>query len=178
MALSPEGTRQAAALCDYLRRFQFDALFASPMKRVQQTIERWESPGIESASLIDGFREVDFGDWTGLSWSEVKERFQVGAYQWLDLLQNGLIPGAESVSEFRARIEVPLKALLAEHRGGRIAVACHGGVIRMILSILLDFPLPKMGGFEIGYASVTIVHLLPHKTEVQMVNFLPWQHVA
>lgn len=178
MGLSPEGFKQAAVLCDYLRWSRFDAVFASPMKRVQQSIERWEHQGAVRTSIIEGFREVDFGRWTGLSWGQVNDQFQVGAHQWLDQLEQGLIPGAESVSDFRNRTEIPLQKILNEHRGHRIAVACHGGVIRMILSILLDLPFPKMGGFEFGYASVTIVHLLSHKTEVQLANFLPWQNAG
>ncbi len=48
----------------------------------------------------------------------------------------------------------------------------------MILSLLLDVPLPKMAGFEIDYASVTTVAIVPHKTEVQILNFTPWAEAA
>ena len=38
MNLSPNGRRQAKILADYLRRKTIDAIYASPMKRVQQTL--------------------------------------------------------------------------------------------------------------------------------------------
>ena len=38
MNLSPRGHEQSAALAKYLETISFDAIFASPMKRVQQTL--------------------------------------------------------------------------------------------------------------------------------------------
>jgi len=68
--------------------------------------------------------------------------------------------------------------MLQKHSGQNVAVFCHGGVIRMILSILLDIPLPRMAGFEIDYASVTNIAVLPQKTEVQFLNFTPWDEAG
>jgi broad specificity phosphatase PhoE len=56
-----------------------------------------------------------------------------------------------------------------------VAVVCHGGVIRMILSILLDIPLAKTSVFEIEYASLTQLHLHPGRVEIQLLNFTPWR---
>ena len=38
MDLFPVSHQQALALATYMRRFQLDAIYASPMKRVQQTV--------------------------------------------------------------------------------------------------------------------------------------------
>jgi hypothetical protein len=45
----------------------------------------------------------------------------------------------------------------------------------MLLAILLDLPLPKMAGFDVEYASLTIVDWLPRKAEVQLLNYTPWR---
>ena len=175
MDLSAEGERQASALGRYLASRLFDAVYASPMKRVQQTLARWDRVRSCPDTVVNGFREVDFGDWTGLSWDQVQEKFQTGAHRWLDELDRGLIPGAESAAGFRERVATPLQEVLKKHTGQQVVVACHGGVIRMMLSILLDIPLPKMARFEFDYASVTVVQVLPHKTEVHLANFTPWR---
>ena len=47
---------------------------------------------------------------------------------------------------------------------------CHGGVIRMVLAILLDLPLSRMGAFQIEYASLTQVRLRPEQTELQLAQ--------
>src|SRR6185436_7087686 len=104
-----------------------------------------------------------------------KERFQISAFDWLKALEHGSIPNAEPSPAYRGRIGASLQQILREQPGRRSAIVCHGGVVRVLLSILLELPLPKMAAFEIEYASVTHVALFPHKTEVQFLNFAPWR---
>lgn len=176
MNLSPNGHAQAAALAKWLARQPLNAVYASPMKRVQQTLAPFatENGCASRVVVMNDLREIDFGDWTGLTWDAVKEKFGVSAFQWLAELQRGGIANAENMQAYRERVEPRVREILQKHPGENVAVFCHGGVIRMILAILLDVPLPRMAGFEIDYASVTNVAILPHKTEVQFLNFTPW----
>lgn len=178
MDLSPRGHEQAAALAKYLQKREFDAIYASPMKRAQQTLQPLLASRKNSAVTAHGLREVHFGDWTGLSWAEVKAKFNISAYQWLDQLEQTNIPNAETVPAFRDRVEPHLRQILRDHPGKKVAIVCHGGTIRMLLSILMGLPLSRMALFEIEYASVTDVALHPHKTEIQLLNFTPWRDLA
>ena len=45
----------------------------------------------------------------------------------------------------------------------------------MLMAILMQWPLSKMAFFQIEYASITRLALLPHHTELQLVNFTPWR---
>jgi broad specificity phosphatase PhoE len=178
MNLSPHGQAQAVALAKHLQGTRFDAIYSSPMKRAQQTLAPLlANYEIEPTTLPD-LCEVHFGDWTGLSWQEVHDKYQVSAFQWLDMLEQAAVPNGECSRTFRARIEPCLEQILKNHLGNTVAVVCHGGVIRMLLSILLKLPLPKLAQFEIEYASLTHVQLLPNKTEVQLLNFTPWRDLA
>jgi len=178
MDLSPRGHDQAAALAKYLQSREFDAIYASPMKRAQQTLQPLAAARKSPPVTMPGLREVHFGDWTGLSFADIKAKFNLSAWQWLDLLEQTAIPNAESVPEFRGRVEPHLRQILQDHPGGKIAIVCHGGTIRMLLSILLGLPLSRMAMFEIEYASVTEILLHPHKAEVQLLNFTPWRDLA
>jgi broad specificity phosphatase PhoE len=175
MDLSPVGRQQAQALAKYLFNTPLDALYASPMKRVQQTLEPLLPQLKKSPVVLHDLREVDFGCWTGLGWEQVLEQFNLRAYDWLQHLEEAAIPDAECGKTFRARVQPCLKQILEHHAGQAVAVYCHGGVIRMLLSILLDLPLPKMALFEIDYASITRVDYHPGKTELQLLNFSPWR---
>jgi len=175
MELSPLGHDQVRALSRFLRAAPPDILYASPMRRVQQTLAPLaEETGLKP-TLMEGLREVDFGAWTGLSWDEVFNRHGVSAFSWLTQLDEGTIEKAESVQAFRDRVESSLNQILAEAAGKNVAVICHGGVIRMILSILLELPFRKMSIFEIEYASVTKVHYRPTKREIEFLNLTPWR---
>jgi broad specificity phosphatase PhoE len=178
MNLSPAGKRQAKILADYLRRKPIDAIYASPMKRVQQTLAPTLKLNGHSQTVLDGLREIDFGDWTGLGWQEVEARFRFRSHEWLDQIHELGVPNGESGKVFRARVEPCLRRIIAGHRGQNVAVFCHGGVIRMILAILLKLPLPKTNQFEIEYAGLTQVALHPHMAEIELLNFTPWRDWA
>jgi broad specificity phosphatase PhoE len=176
MNLSARGHEQAALLARYLQRKTVHAVYASPMKRVQQTLAPYAATGAPTANIRDGLREVDFGDWTGHGWEAIQNQFGYSAYEWLDLLDRGAIPNAESRLAYHQRVEVCAKEIIAQHPGQTVAVFCHGGVVRMLLSVLLDLPLPKFAHFDIDYASLTEVELHHHKKpEVQLLNFTPWR---
>ena len=177
MELSPRGHQQAAALAKYLHSRPLSAIYASPMRRIQQTLAPLLVNGTPKPVILQDLREVDFGDWTGLAWEEVQARFGISAFAWLEQLECDGIANAESAETLQERVEPCLRQILAAHAGQQVAVVCHGGIIRMLLGILLRWPLARMGAFEIEYASLTQVVVHPHKAELQLLNFTPWREI-
>jgi broad specificity phosphatase PhoE len=147
------------------------------MKRVQQTLAPLLVNGAPKPVIMPDLREADFGDWTGLAWEEVHAKFGVSAFSWLEQLECDGIANAECAETLQARVEPCLQQILADHCGQQVAIACHGGIIRVLLGILLCWPLSRMGAFEIEYASLTQVLVKPSKTELQLVNFTPWREI-
>jgi broad specificity phosphatase PhoE len=178
MGLSPRGHEQAATLARYLHTKPLSAIYASPMKRVQQTLAPFLVNGAPKPVIFSDLREVDFGDWTGLSWDQVQEKFGVSAFSWLEQLACGGIANADCGETLGERVEPCLERILAEHAGQQVAIFCHGGIIRVLLSILLRWPLSSMSMFEIEYASLTQVVWLSHKAKLELLNFTPWREMA
>jgi len=178
MDLSARGHEQAAMLATYLQSKPLNAIYASPMKRVQQTLAPCVVNGVPKPIILPDLREVDFGDWTGLSWDQVQEKFGVSPFSWLEQLECGGIANAECSETLHERVEPCLEHILDCHAGQQVAVFCHGGIIRVMLSILLRWPLYSMGMFEIEYASLTEVVLLSNKAKLQLVNFAPWREMG
>lgn len=178
MNLSPRGQRQAKILADYLRVKTIDAVYASPMKRVQQTLAPTLKLGRHEQTIYPDLREIDFGDWTGLNWGDVRDKFNFAVHEWLEQIEHPGAPNGESGKHFRARVEPCLREIVNKHNGQNVAIFCHGGVIRMVLAILLDLPLPKTNSFEVEYASITQVALHPHVAEIELLNFTPWRDLV
>lgn len=175
MDISPLGHQQAVALTEFLRQKKLDAIYASPMKRVQKTLAPLLQNGAPTPVIVPALREVDFGDWTGQGWDAIKEKFGFSAFDWLRHLEEGTMANAESLADYRGRIEPCVREILQKHPDQTVAVYCHGGVIRMILSILLELPLSKMSVFDFDYASVSEIEWQPNRVEVQLLNFAPWR---
>ena len=176
MNLSPRGHEQAATIAKFLQGRKIDAIYASPMKRVQQTLAPvLKNPGAPKQIIEQDLREVDFGDWTGLNWEQVCAKFNLLTHEWLDHIERGVAPNGESGPQFRKRVEPCLREIIKNHPRETTGIFCHGGVIRMILSILLKMPLPKTNMFEVEYASVTQIALRPGHAEIELLNFTPWR---
>jgi broad specificity phosphatase PhoE len=178
MNLSANGRRQSKILADYLRRKTIDAIYASPMKRVQQTLAPTLAWNGHEQTILNGLREINFGAWTGLGWEEVEQQFKFQSHEWLEEIHARGVPDGESGKDFRQRVEPCLREILARHPGQNVAIFCHGGVIRMMLAILLKLPLPKTNQFDIEYAGITQVALHPHMAEVELLNFTPWRDLV
>jgi broad specificity phosphatase PhoE len=177
MNLSPRGHEQAGLLAKFLNTRKLDAVYASPMKRVQQTLAPFLTNGAPAQTVVPDLREVDFGDWTGLNWEQVCQKFQLLTHEWLEHIERGVAPNGESGPQFRARVEPPLREIIKKHPTQTTGIFCHGGVIRMILSILLEIPLSRTNMFEIEYAGVTQIALRPGHVEIELLNFTPWRDV-
>lgn len=179
MDLSPLGLEQGAAIDRWLGTEAIGAVYASPMRRVQQTLEPLVTSRQLTSTVLEDLREVDFGEWTGLRWTEVKELFGVSAFDWLEVLDRGELPGGESAQHLRARVQPCLDHILKQSPHQRVVVACHGGIIRVMLSLLLDLPLARTAHFNIDYGSITVVEVQPekkHAVELELLNFQPLRH--
>lgn len=177
MELSPLGHDQSRSMAEYLKSLKFNRVYTSPMVRVRQTaIPILKASGHEPV-IIDQLREVDFGAWTGFKWHQIQEEFGLDAEDWLTHLEEGNIADAETAKQYTSRIGNGLRRILSESTGTNVVVICHGGVIRMLLSLLLEFPLASMNRFEVDYSSLTVVEHRTLKTEVKLLNFAPWLHL-
>jgi broad specificity phosphatase PhoE len=108
----------------------------------------------------------------------VHEKFGVSAYDWLEVMQGSGIPGGESAEQLAQRVAPCLQSILEAHPHQSVAVFCHGGIIRVLLSLLLNLPLSRMAHFNIDYAGVTSVEIQPerkHAVELNLLNWCPWQ---
>lgn len=176
MGLSPLGHEHAQALVQWFGESPLDAVYLSPMRRVRETAAPLlEARGLEPV-VLEGLREVDFGDWTGFRWHDIQEKFGVVAFDWLEVLENGGISNGEDAEALRRRVRPCVRQILEENAYRSVAVVCHGGIVRVMLSLLLEMPLAHMAHFNVDYGSVTMLELQPHKKhaiEIELLNFCP-----
>jgi probable phosphoglycerate mutase len=127
--LSPAGRQQAAALAEQ----GIDVLIASDLARSAQTAAilgaRWGVVPRFDARL----REIEIGAWTGLTREQIlahdAERLAAFEAEQLETRPGG----GETRLEIRARVRAAAAEFEAAHRGRRVAVVTHLGVIRALV---------------------------------------------
>lgn len=128
--LNERGRAQAAALADALKAADVEAIVASDLRRALETAEL-VGRGLGLAVTSDrGLREIDVGSWSGLTRTQVSERFPDGFARW----QAGEIGhDGETREELTERIVAALLRIGRVHEGKRVLVVTHGGAIRAAL---------------------------------------------
>lgn len=133
--LSRRGQRQVEAFGDRIREREFDVVVTSDLGRTVATAEATGFPLV----LDKAWRELDMGEWDGMARAEIFANHS----DLLAELRSGKDirwGGAESYSEFVARIDSALEALASSLRPGqRALVVAHGGVIHAVVAGLLGF---------------------------------------
>jgi broad specificity phosphatase PhoE len=128
--LTERGREQAHALADLVGAEKIDAVYTSPLSRARETAEIVAArAGLEAVALPE-LREVDTGNWSGLSRADVEARFPEGFARWRSGgsgWENG-----ESYDEMAERVIGALRKIAEDHPDGRVLVISHGGPIRAI----------------------------------------------
>lgn len=143
VGLSREGERQADLVGRRLDGWGIDALYASDMIRARETAELMNAHlRIPRIRIVPELRELDFGDMEGLQDEQIQEMFGDFTQRQARMDRDLRYPGGESVS---AVLERSLGALerIVEEGGRRIAVVCHGVVIRSLAVHAVQAPLPR-----------------------------------
>jgi broad specificity phosphatase PhoE len=133
--LCDEGRAQLRESMRELRTEVFDLVVASTLRR------SWEGAAIVSGGapvrLEPDFREVDFGEWEGLTSEEIESSDPALYSDWQSGAAHFEYPGGELQAEFRARVERGLERLMKSGATGVLLVS-HKGVIRTIGEALLS----------------------------------------
>ena len=166
--LAPDGVEQATLLARWWARHGLDAIYTSPMRRAIETAAPLaESLGI-TPSIDPGLEEFD----AHLSSYVPLEELRADQDRWKQVVDEWLSPEAEAERQrFRETVVATVDAIAAAHRGERVALVCHGGVINAYLSRLLH--LPGTMFFEPAYTSVSRVLVGGTHKQLQSLNETP-----
>jgi broad specificity phosphatase PhoE len=139
VALSDTGRAQVREAALALPGDAFGLVLTSPLSRA------WESARIVSPNgkvrLVEELREIDFGDWEGLTAEEIRERDPIRYEDWQARQPGFAYPGGERVDDFQARVNRVVEAIAASQTSSVLAVV-HKGVIRAMVRRLADVEMP------------------------------------
>jgi broad specificity phosphatase PhoE len=149
VALSDAGRSQMQAAGRHLVGEVFDLVVASPLRR------SWEGAGLVTGGcapirLENGFREIHFGRWEGLSAGEIEVRDPMLYREWQERAAGFEFPGGELRADFQARVMRAFERIATSGAASALFVG-HKGVIRTLAEKLVGAPLAD-GAPELGTA--------------------------
>ncbi|WP_166831619.1 histidine phosphatase family protein [Thalassoroseus pseudoceratinae] len=143
--LSPTGQAQAVAVGEFLKSAPLSHVYASPLKRAQQTAGQIALHHDLNVQTLETIAEVDVGQWEGKHWDGIMAEFPDDYRKFMDDPGDTPYLGGESYRDVLNRTEPAMAKLLEQHKGEAIVVVAHNVVNRAWLAHLLglEFRLAK-----------------------------------
>lgn len=142
ISINEIGRSQAQNLQRWLKDIEIHAAYSSPMPRAMQTAEI-VLKGRNSLEIIPepGVQEIDYGDWVGMTFKEVEEKYNKEYNDYRFRASKMKIPGGEAVIDVQGRAVAAIERIRKKHEGQRVLVVSHADVCKAMLIHYLGIPL-------------------------------------
>ena len=170
-SLSRIGLAQADQASDWLVAIDIDAIYSSPLQRARETAAPFAKRSGLKIGIEDGVSEFDRDSSTYIPMEELKAQ---NYEAWKAFVDGGYGDDVDVLS-FQATVVRGIESIIDRHSGERVAVFCHGGVVNMWASHVLETP-PRLF-INVGYASVSRF-LCASTGERSLVSLNETQHLT
>ncbi len=166
--LDDRGRAQADRLADRFAPVKLTAIYSSPLERCVQTVEPLAAaqrlPVLPRPELI----EMDAGSWTGRTLPQLRR-----TKLWRTVQESPStfrFPDGEAFVDAQLRAVAEVERIARRHRRGRVAVATHGDIVRIVLAHFAGTPLDEFQRIVIDAASVSVIAVDGHRARTLLVN--------
>ena len=165
------GIIQMEHMAERLRLTNIRAIYSSDLKRTIIGARIISCPHDVPLYALPELREMNFGDWEGLTLKEIRERFPGELEKREADPVNYRLPGkGESIGLFAKRIMDCFQGVLGNQNGNDILLVAHGLVNRVILCNALGLDLTRIFNFQQHYGCLNIIDYFPDRTIVRLIN--------
>ncbi|MBM4270390.1 MAG: histidine phosphatase family protein [Deltaproteobacteria bacterium] len=147
-ALSEQGRLQVERLQRWLEGERIDAIYASPLRRAQETAAPLAAERGLEIVVEPGIAEFDRDSESYVPLEELKAENRA---HWKELVDGGMYASLD-IDAFRRTVVEAVERIVAAHARQRVALVCHGGVINAWAAHVLGVERPVF--FEPGYTSL------------------------
>jgi alpha-ribazole phosphatase len=157
--LNETGRRQAAALARRLAHENIHAIYASDLHRAWETAQDSAAPHDLAVRAEPRLREIDFGDWEGLTYSEIRERDPRALAAWEADPLHVAPPGGETLGQVAARVQSALDDIACAHGEQTVLLVAHGGPLRVLVCLALGLDPQAQWQFRLDTAAISEVEI-------------------
>ena len=151
--LTDLGRMQAEALGERLAGRAVAAVYSSPLERARDTAAPTAQRFGLDVTVLEALRESGLGEAEGLTWAQVRDRWELGVgARWADA-----IGGAERGNDVRGRVARGIDELMERHRDEIALCVSHAGAITHALQHILGLPLDVGVRLSVHHAALNVI---------------------
>lgn len=159
IGLSQSGAKQATDLIERIGKGRIDFMHLSPIERCQKTVDPWlkskNSSSLHALQVVDGFSEIDFGQWSGRKLSSLRRE-----PLWKDVQNRPsqvTFPNGESFRRVQRRAVGAVEEIRSMRGKDKThLIVSHSDTIKLIVAHYLDMKLDAFQKLQIDPASFTV----------------------
>ena len=153
--LAAEGIKQAELLKNRLKG-NFDYIYASPLSRALKTANILASNTDKEVIIAPEIREINFGAWEGLTIHEIAEKYPEVFKAWrTDKTESYICGGDSSINNAANRAKNCILDIVKKHRGKKIVIVAHGGIIKAGLIGLFGWDMTMYHKMALGNTCIS-----------------------
>lgn len=155
--LSDEGRAEAEKVAAALAGVTFEAAYSSDLRRCTETAEIILRGRDVPLVTTDALREEDFGEWAGLTYPEIAQRWPEQCEERERDRLGSRPEGGESLGELQARVVAKMDEIAARYARGNVLVVTHGGPAFVFFSKVMAPEGKLLGNFTVKNCAINIV---------------------
>ncbi len=159
--LNAHGISQLPNLVEQLKCWPIQEIYSSDLRRAKQTAQPIAAHFQLECKARKELREIYFGRWEGLRWSEIEMTEPEEASCWIEEYPKRNFPEGEATNDFLERVVNEVEFYLEKRRGRTIAIVTHAGFIQVALTRIFGMSEEKSWNLTREYASFVLVDSPP-----------------
>ncbi len=168
--LSPHGLRQVQKLAFSLKDEGIAKIYTSPLKRARQTAGAVAQYHDCSVTVVDELRELNLGDWEGLTGEEFKRKYPNFLKEWLKNPAALKIPKGESLKDLQQRAWQAIRRIKEENDSGTVVAVAHNFVNLVILCQILGISLNNFRCLKQDPTAKNLIEISGEGAFVHLIN--------
>jgi len=175
IGLNQKGKKQARAIGRYLKKEKITAIYSSDLSRALTLAALLAKQHGLASKKDKRLREIDFGFWEGLTFSQIQKKYPVIVKKYLNNPLKTTIPGAESFLNFKKRVSRIFGEILKAKKG-TVVVVSHGGVNRLIICRLGCLPASYFLRIKQDLGAINIFEIYERTNIISKINQIVWEN--
>ncbi|WP_371199245.1 DEAD/DEAH box helicase [Flammeovirga sp. OC4] len=178
--LNENGQKQASLLFDAYKKFPFDKLYVTSLKRTHQTAKGFIDAGLDY-EIMPEFDEMNYGDYEGnsiddhtidgMTVQDISDEWEKGNFDCYP--KNG-----EQLMDVLRREAEGLEKIMKNESERNVMICMHSRSIRVFLCLLLDMDFDQMKNYAPKNTGVTTIEYNEYTGEFKLIEFNNVDHLG
>lgn len=145
-------------------------IISSPMQRCKAFAEEVASKHGLAVRVFDNLKEVGFGNWEGKTPEQLLQDRPDEYHAFYADPVNNRPPNAEHLDDFISRVVADYTSIIEMFRSQHTLVVAHAGVIRAIITHVLNAKPASMYKIKVNNAGITRIRISPRGEMLEYLN--------